>query len=300
MEGGDFSGDNEIQLLLDMQQDLPVRVAVHWNTFDVDDVMKAGLRFLGGDIWLDGSLGSRTAALQRPYADAPDSVGHLYHAQDAIESLVRNCIASGLQVGFHAIGDRAIEQALCCFEAAADGGRIPDRSCRLDHFGLPSPEQIRRAADLGIVVSTQPTFPFLRGGPGSVYETRLGEERVSRAYPLRELLDAGLLVAGGSDSNVLPADVMLAIHAAVNHPNERERIPPEQAVRLYTENAARSGFEEQTRGTLAIDKAGDMIVVDRDPCSVSSAEIQQARVVMTVVEGRVVYEKTGEREGGRA
>jgi hypothetical protein len=125
-----------------------------------------------------------------------------------------------------------------------------------------------------------------------VYEARIGKERVARAYPLRELLDAGILVAGGSDSNVLPADVMLGIHAAANHPNESQRISAEEALRLYTENAARSEFEEGERGTLAPGKSGDMIVVDDDPCEVRPDRIKDIDVVMTVVEGKVVFRKS--------
>jgi predicted amidohydrolase YtcJ len=290
MDGGDFSGDGEVELLLDMLEEVPVRVRVHWNTWEVDRVVKAGLKVLGGDIWLDGSLGSRTAALLSGYTDAPRERGLLYHPNDRIEAFVRECLEADVQVGFHAIGDRSIEQALNCFEAACAGRDLPDRRFRLDHFGLPSKNQIRRAARLGVVISTQPTFPTLRGGPGSVYETRIGKERVARAYPLRELLDAGLLVAGGSDSNVLPADVMLAFHSAVNHPNESERISVEDVVRLYTENAARSEFEEKERGNLAVGKCGDMIVVDDDPCAVRPDRIKDIKVVMTVVDGRLVYQ----------
>lgn len=291
MDGGDFSGDGEIRLLLAMQADVPVRVLVHWNTWDIEAVTTSGLRVLGGDLWLDGSLGSRTAALLEPYADVPTHAGLLYHPAAKVEGFIRDCLAADLQVGFHAIGDRAIEQALDCFEAACKGGGIPDRRFRLDHFGLPTIDQVRRAADLGVLVSTQPTFPYLRGGPGSVYETRIGKERVARAYPLRELLDAGLLVAGGSDSNVLPADVMLGIHAAANHPNENQRISAEEALRLYTENAARSEFEEGERGTLALGKSGDMIVVGDDPCTVPPGRIKDIEVITTVVEGRVAYQK---------
>ncbi len=291
MEGGDFSGDAEIELLREMQPDLPIRVDVHWNTFDVEAVAKSGMRVIGGDIWLDGSLGSRTAALLSPYADAPGEAGLLYNSHETIEGFMRRALAAGLQVGFHAIGDRAIEQALDCFKAAVGNGRLPDRACRLDHFGLPSREQIRRAAELGVVVATQPTFPYLRGGAGSVYAARLGTERVARAYPLRELVEAGVLVAGGSDSNVLPADVMLAVHSAVNHPNEVERLSVEGALRLYIESAARSTFEEGTKGTLAVGKVGDLIVVDKDPFLVDSAEIRNIAVTRTVVGGSVAYEK---------
>lgn len=289
MEGGDFSGDEEITLLLEMQDELPIRVALHWNTHDVASVLGAGLRVLGGDLWLDGSIGSRTAAVSQPYADAPDVHGLLYYSPQDVRQLVEACLDNGLQVGFHAIGDRAIEQALGVFETVARNGHLPDRGCRLDHFGLPTPGQIARAASLGVVVSTQPTFPYLRGAPGSVYEARLGKARVAQAYPLRALIDAGILVAGGSDSNVLPAGFMLAVHAAVHHPNEHQRISPDQAIQLYTESAARIGFDEATHGSLTPGKAADMLVLDGDPCAAPSGRLQHISVVMTIVGGSIAY-----------
>lgn len=297
MEGGELFGDGEIPLLLEMQEDLPIRMSLHWNTFNLEAVRQARLRVLGGDIWLDGALGSHTAALKSPYADDPKSVGRLYHTLQRIEAFVRECIAGGVQVGFHAIGDRAIEQALAAFETVLGEGHAPERGLRIDHFGLPGPEQVKKAADLGIVISTQPTFPYLRGGPGSVYESRLDQKRECRAYPFRELLDAGLLVAGGSDSDVLPAEIMLGLHGAVNHPHERQRLTVDEAIRLYTVNAARIGFEEDTKGTLAVGKVGDLIVLDRSPCDAETKEIRDISIMMTVVNGVAVYNGRAERKG---
>ena len=249
IEGGEISGDNEIPLLLQLSDDLPIKMSLHWNTFDIDAVQEAGLRVVGGDLWLDGALGAHTAALKHPYADNPNALGLLYYTLQQLETFARERLAVGVQVGFHAIGDRAIEQALSAFKAVVEKGTTTDRIFRLDHFGIPDPVHIQIAADLGIIVSTQPTFPYMRGGPGSVYESRLGPDRESRAYPLRELLDAGLLVGGASDSDVLPADVMLGIHSAVNHPHELQRLTVDEAIRLYTLNAARMEFEEDSKGS---------------------------------------------------
>jgi predicted amidohydrolase YtcJ len=247
---------------------------------------------LGGDIWLDGALGAHTAALVEPYADEPQEQGLLYYTAEQIEPFIRQCLAEGIQVGFHAIGDRAIEQILSAFEAVIKDGAVPDRLFRIDHFGIPTKEHIHRAADIGVVISTQPTFPYLRGGLGSVYESRLGKKRLRRAYPLRELIDAGLLVAGASDSNVLPAEVMLGIHSAVNHPYAFQRLTVDEAVRLYTLNAARMEFEENSRGSLSAGKAGDLIVLDANPYEVDTSRIRDIKVTMTIVNGVAVYDCT--------
>ena len=290
IEGGELYGDEQIPFLIDIQNELPVNVSVHWNTLKVADAVKAGLKVIGGDIWLDGSLGSHTAALNRPYADAPDMSGELYYASEQLEALVAECMQFGVQVGFHAIGDRAIDQALRVFESATKHRLPPDRLLRLDHFGLPSAEHLKRASRLGVLISTQPTFPYFRGGPGRVYELRLGPEREACAYPIRALFDSGLLVAGASDSDVLPADIMLGIHAAVNHPHEQHRVSVYEALQLYTANAARMGFEEHVKGTLALGKIGDLIIVDQNPFEVSETAIKDIRVDMTIVGGRIAYQ----------
>ena len=297
MEGGELFGDGEIPLLLEMRDHLPIKISLHWNTFNVEAVKKAGLRVLGGDILLDGALGSRTAALSSPYADDSEGVGMLYHEQQDIEKLARECLDAGVQVGFHAIGDRAIEQALSAFEVVAKGSRAWDRCFRIDHFGLPNPIQVHRAADLSVVIASQPTFPYRRGGPGSVYESRLGPDRERHAYPLREFLDAGLLVAGGSDSVVLPANLMLGIHSSVNHPHEAQRLTVDEAIRLYTVNAARIEYEEDVKGTLSIGKAGDLTVLDKSPYDVDPKEIENILVMITVVNGLIVYDRSVDRMG---
>ena len=297
MEGGELFGDGEIPLLLEMKDDLPIKISLHWNTFNVEAVKNAGLSVLGGDILLDGALGSHTAALSYPYADDPEVVGMLYHEQQEIEKLARECLDAGIQVGVHAIGDRAIEQALSAFEAVSKGSRTLDRCFRIDHFGLPDPIQVRRARDLGVVIASQPAFPYRRGGPGSVYESRLGPSRERRAYPFREFFDAGLLVAGGSDSVVLPADLMLGIHGSVNHPHETQRLTVDEAIRLYTVNPARFEYKEDVKGILSIGKAGDLTVLDKNPYEVDPKEIENILVMMTVVNGLIVYDRSANRRG---
>ena len=291
MEGELIFGDSEIPALLEMRDKLHVKMSLHWNTFNYKAVKKAGLKVLGGDIFLDGSIGSHTAALNEHYLNESEKKGLLFYKSEEIENLINACINEGLQVGFHAIGDRAIEQVISAFEKESKKNFLPNRGFRIDHFGCASNDHIRRAADLGIVIGTQPTFPFLRGGNNSVYRARLGKERERHAYPLRDFFKAGLLVAGSSDHVVAPANVMLGIHAAVNHPHEEQRLSIKEALKMYTINAAMIESEEDTKGTISVGKFGDLIVIGKDPFSISEKDIKDISIEMTIVNGEVVFQK---------
>jgi hypothetical protein len=291
IEGGLVTGDGDIPLLFELRDRLPCRVLVYWNTFDVPAVAARGVKAFGGDILLDGNLGSSTAALCQPYADDPSTRGILFLEQEDVNALVVRAVEAGIQVGFHVIGDAAIEQALTAFEFAS--AKIPGagRRYRLDHFGVPSKEHVARAAALQVDIATQPPFAYRRAAPGGVYESRLGTTRIRRAYPLRDLLEAGLLVGGGADSSVMSPDYMLGIHSAVNHPYPEQRLTVEEAFELYTRNGALLGFEEADKGSLERGKLGDMVVLDRDPFQIPSVEIKDIAVDMTIKGGEVVFDR---------
>jgi predicted amidohydrolase YtcJ len=159
---------------------------------------------------------------------------------------------------------------------------------RLEHFELATDDQIKRARDLGVVASVQPSFELYWGGPSGMYASRLGE-RWRKTNRLRTMLDAGLCLAGGSDSNVTPAQPLLGMHAAVNHPNEDERISPEQALRLMTIDAAHAAFNERRQGSIAAGKQADFTVLDRDPLAVPRDEIRDVRVLETWRLGRRTF-----------
>jgi predicted amidohydrolase YtcJ len=301
IEGGLVTGDGDIPLLFELKDRLPARVLVYWNTFDVGAVVAKGVKAFGGDILLDGNLGSSTAALCSPYSDDPSTTGVLFHSQADINELVARTVEAGVQVGFHVIGDAAIEQALVAFELAAAHCPGAGRRFRLDHFGVPAVEQVDRAASMQVDIATQPPFAFRRAQPGGVYESRVGPARIKRAYPLRDLLDAGLLVGGGSDSSVMSPDYMLGIHSAVNHPNQEQRLTLQEAFELYTRNGARIGFEEAEKGSLEIGKLGDMVVLSQDPFDVPHEEIKDISVDMTIRGGEVVFDRqVGHEIGGGA
>ena len=290
IEGGELFGDQDIPLLLSLRTQLPARLVLYWSTADVAKAQGAGLRSVGGDVLLDGTLGSRTAALSAPYTDDPDTCGTLHRDPDEVAAFFRSAEQAGLQAAVHAIGDRAIEQVLDAIEHAVGTTPTRDHRHRIEHFGVPTPRQITRAAGLGVVISTQPAFMLLRGGPGSVYEARLGSEREARAYPLRELLDAGLLVAGGSDSEVTPLDALLGIHACVNHPHAEQRLTPQEALDLFTINAAQAGLEESQVGDLKLGQLADFVVLDTNLLTCPPEHLKDIQVLMTVRGGELVYE----------
>lgn len=291
MEGGDLSSDEDIPVFLAIMADLPVHVVLHWCTTSVEDVLEKGLTIIGTDVLLDGSIGSRTAAFREPYADNLKSSGELYYSDEWLAHYIEAAHRAGLQTGFHAIGQCAITQILNCLEKALYKYPVDDHRFRIEHFGFPDERDIRRAAALGAVISTQPAFTYLRGGPTSVYADRVGEERNRRAYPIRELIDAGIVVSGGSDSNVTPINPLLGIHAAVNPPFIQNAITSYEALKLFTIDGAFTAKEEQLRGSLIPGKAGDLTVLDKNPLTISGDEIKEIGVEMTIFQGKVVYKK---------
>jgi hypothetical protein len=266
-------------------------VVLWWSTEDVEKVARAGLPRVGEDILLDGSIGSRTAAFEEPYDDDPGNTGDLYYSDEEVEEMVRQAHLNDLQISFHAIGERAITQAIDAFEKVLAEHPKADHRHRLDHCGFPKDEDIERAARLGLVISTQPTFMYLRAGPGKVYNRRLGEERARGGYPLRAFLDAGITVGAGSDSDVTPLDPLLGIHAAVHQPYPESDVTVEEALRMYTLDAARIVFDEERTGSIEVGKLADLVVLGRDPLTAPKDSLKDLPVTLTVKGGEVTYKR---------
>jgi len=291
VEGLGSEADGDVDRLLAMAEELPLDVKIFWSTTDVSKIVARGLDTWGADILLDGSIGSRTAAFSEKYEDA-DTCGYLNYTDEQVEEWVEQAVVRDLCISFHCIGELAIRQALNAMEKVLS--RHPEkRNChrlRLDHFGFPAQEDIERCGRLGIRVSTQPSFTFLRGGPGTVYRARLGERRERGGYPSRRLLDAGVILGGGSDSDITPMDALLGIHAAVNQPYPENAVTPFEAVRMFTIDAAKVCFMDNVKGSLKAGKQGDLVVLSDDPMTCDPRKIRDIKVLATVYKGNVVYE----------
>ncbi|MGI6152147.1 MAG: amidohydrolase [Christensenellales bacterium] len=288
---GSDEADQDINRLLSMAKELPLDVKIFWSTTDVDKIVKKGLDTWGGDILLDGSIGSRTAAFSEKYEDG-DTCGYLNYSDEQVEAWVEQALIRDLCLSFHCIGELAIRQALDAMEKVLN--KYPEKRhthrLRLDHFGFPTQRDIHRCGALGVRVSTQPAFTFLRGGPETVYRSRLGERRERGGYPSRRLLDAGVILGGGSDSDITPMDALLGIHAAVNQPYPENAITPYEAVRMFTIDAAKVCFLDDQKGSLKVGKQGDLAVLSDDPMTCDPRKIRDIKVLTTVYKGRIVYE----------
>ncbi len=230
------------EVLLNIAGDLPVRVVVFVESTDVEEVSSLGLKQIGGCLLLDGSLGSRTAALSFPYADAPESRGALYMSDDELERFFAAALSSGLAVAMHAIGDRAVEQYIRVAERVSGGGDLA--RWRIEHAELITPSQLERAARLGLVLSVQPAFELRWGGPDGMYARRLGE-RWRQTNPFATALKAGVALIGGSDAYVTPIDPVAGIFAAMHHPNPAHRLSLREALALFSAAPAAWAGEEE-------------------------------------------------------
>lgn len=290
MEGGEMFSDKDVDVFLEDRENKDVDFILYWDTLEIDKVKEAGLSRIGTDILSDGSIGSRTAAFDEAYCDK-NTCGKLYYTDEFLIEFIGKALESHLQCGFHAIGQRAIRQILDCYEAAYQNHPWKDARFRIEHFGFCDDTDILRAAKNKIVISTQPSFSYLRGGEGSVYQVRVGKERERKAYPLRNFVEQGIVVAGGSDSNVTPMDAVLGIHAAVNHPYPEHRVNVYQALRMFTIDGAYSAFEEGEKGSIEPGKIGDLAILSKSPYEVPPEKIKEIQVEMTVKDGRIVYSR---------
>jgi len=290
IEGREAFGSRDLPVLAGLRDNLPLRVVLYSQSADLSRALEPGVCGIG-DLWVDGAYVDRSAALNEPYADDPTTRGHLNYTPAELEKLVFRANALGLQVSFHAIGDAAIEQVLDVYERV--GQRSPDlaeKRPRIEHFSLATEAQIERAARMGVVVAMQPA---MSAGTQPLVARRLGEERARRRHAYRRIVDAGLLVGGGSDSDVTPICPLTGIHAVVNQKEESRRLTVDEALALFTINGAKLAAEDDTKGTIVPGKAADLVVLGRDPLSVDPSEIADIPVDMTLVGGDIKWQRPG-------
>jgi predicted amidohydrolase YtcJ len=255
------------------------------------------IRTAGVKGFVDGSLGSTTALMREPYRDAPGTRGLFVTPEDSLRQWIGAADSAGLQVVVHAIGDRANALLLDIFDSVATAHGARNRRFRVEHAQHLRAAEIPRFAALGVIPSMQ---PYHAADDGRWASKRIGPELIRGTYAFRSLLDAGARLVFGSDWYVAPLDPRLGLEAAVTRQTldglnpggwvPEEKISPEEALRAYTASNAYGVFAEATRGILKPGYRADFVVFDRDLTTTAPDSLSEARVMLTVAGGRVVWE----------
>jgi predicted amidohydrolase YtcJ len=254
--------------------------------------------------FMDGSLGSHTAALLQPYADDPRNSGLPRYDAEKLNEMTEERLAEGFQIGFHAIGDRGVQMALDAFAGAEEAVREQapkssntnnDFRLRIEHAQVTTPAEIQKFKNLKVIASMQPNHLLT---DMNWAQNRLGPERAAHSYAWAEFLSKGVALAFGTDYPVEPITPFRGLYAAVTRQSEdgkkryypEQRLTIDQAIAAYTVGSAYAEFAEKEKGSLQPGMLADFVVLDRDITSIPAEKILDTKVLRTVVGGKTVYE----------
>jgi predicted amidohydrolase YtcJ len=306
--------DFQVYEELEREGKLPLRIS-EWLPFDAsldglkamrdshpraDNLLHTGM--LKG--FMDGSLGSRTAALLQPYADDPKNAGLPRYEAEKLNQMTRDRVEAGFQIGFHAIGDKGVQMALDAFAAAEqatlanrdqEGKSNRDLRLRIEHAQVTTPAEIQKFKSLKVVASMQPNHLLT---DMNWAQDRIGPQRAAHSYAWAEFLSSGVRLAFGTDYPVEPITPFRGLYAAVTRQSEdgkrryypEQRLTIDQAIAAYTAGSAYAEYAEKEKGSLQPGMLADFVVLDRDITAVPAVKILQTKVLRTVVGGKTVYQ----------
>lgn len=248
--------------------------------------------------FVDGSLGSHTALMLAPFSDTPNGRGLFVTPPDSLYAWAKGADAAGLHVIIHAIGDRANRELLDIYGRVQKENGPRDRRFRIEHAQHLAPPEIPRFARLGVIASMQPYHAI---DDGRWADKFIGPERAKGTYAFRSLIDAKARLAFGSDWFVAPPTPLEGIYAAVTRRTldearpagwvPEQKITVEEALRAYTTGSAYAEYMDAEKGMLARGMLADMVLIDRDLTRIAPETIRDARIMLTIVGGRIVYER---------
>ncbi|MDH5345237.1 MAG: amidohydrolase family protein, partial [Gammaproteobacteria bacterium] len=301
-------GIDEAEVYMSMADngEMPMRIyAMMWEAGENLDAIGKPIVAYGNDrldirsvkLMSDGALGSRGAAMIEPYEDDTENRGLRMYTQDEVNAKVKKANDMGFQVGIHAIGDFGNRQSLDAFEYAQGGKASPLRN-RVEHAQIITLDDIPRFHELGVIASMQATHAT---SDMNMAEDRIGAERILGAYAWRKLIDAGAVIANGSDFPVELANPMHGLYASITRQSRdglpeggwygTEALSREETLHSFTLAAAYAAHQEDRLGSLEPGKWADFIVIDRDYMTVPASDIDDIAVLQTWVGGAMVYER---------
>jgi predicted amidohydrolase YtcJ len=265
-------------------------------------MLDAGVRTGFGDPWVrvgglklvcDGSISERTARLSKPYMGRPDDYGILVMGEEALYAYAAKAHQADWQIGIHANGDVAIDTVLRLYERLQREYPRADPRFRLEHCTLLNDDLVRRIKALNAIPTPFSSYVYYHGEKFAEY----GAERLESMFALRSLLDAGIMVAPGSDYPPAPFEPMMALQSAVTRTDwagrvwgASQRITVEEAIRVSTLHGAHASFEEELKGSLEPGKLADLVVLGADPTTADPRSLMDIPIQRTMVGGRWVYE----------
>ncbi len=263
-----------------------------FNAKKLDGVWHGG----GLKLFADGTFGSRTAVLFEDYADAAGERGFMVCEMDWLKKTIFEAHKEGLTVAVHTIGDSAVDQvARILLDAQQLVGQKQLRH-RIEHCSMVRPETVKLLKNAGVICSMQPSFIV---SEGSWIRDRVGD-RVNTVYPMKTILEEAIPLCGGSDAPVEISEPLAGMWGAVVREGftTDQALTPYEAVSLYTSQAAYASRQENTHGTITPGKAADLVVLDKNPMAVSSEEIRDIKVKMTMIDGQPIYQTLKSSTGG--
>lgn len=257
----------------------------------------ASLQVSGVKQFIDGVVTGYTALMLDPYKDKPDTKGDISYPEETLQEWVTEADKEGFQIRFHSIGDGAVRLGLDLYEEAEKQNGKRDARHALEHLEVVSPDDVPRFKELGVLASIQTYHLALM--PKEGYTTRVTEDKFDYLFPNQTLVDAGAVVPISSDFPIVELNPLNGVYYAVTRKdftgrdtwNEQEKISLADALRAYTKTAAYTVFREEELGTLEAGKYADLIMLDRNLFTHSVEEILEAKVEMTMMDGKVVYTK---------
>jgi len=291
---------------------LNVRINLLMNVECLDDMIRRSIKspyqihkgwvnIAGVKVFADGSLGGRTAYLKEPYSDRPDTYGIPQFSQEDLNKIVLKANLFGIQVAVHAIGDAANEMALKAFENSLKligYKKYSKLRNRIEHCSVLNDFILSKYKELGVLASIQLSF---EASDRNWIITRVGKERVRHVYAWRSLLDSNMTCIGGTDCPVEVLDPIVGLYNVSDRKRDvidddlylQQKISVKEGLELITKNAAYGTFEEDIKGTIEVGKYADMVVLSKDLLEVEREEILDVKVLMTIVDGKILFDVRG-------